>query len=473
MTVAAPPVTALYARISDDRGTEAQGVERQLEDCRALAADRGWLDLEEYRDDGYSASMYASRQRPAYMRLLADVRAGRVGRIVVWNVDRLYRRPAELEELVTLLTTGLDVEVVAVRSGSLDLNTPSGRLAARTFASMGAYEADATSMRVTREKDARRAKGLPHGGRVPVGWRDMVTPDPVEAALIRESMEAVISGASLRDLATRWNASAVRRHGAGASSTWTGSELRRVLTNPRHCALVMDHGGLAHDDGGHEIPATWPAIVSRDLWAGCRSVLTARATGIDVPRRRAWLTGVLRCGAPGCGASLTQSRARNRPNAQSTMLWRHSGCVSVRAALIEPLIAEALFQYVDGPELRDALAARDDGRVAEIRMQLVDVERRQRELVEEFRDGGGAHAFRLASEALEGDRGRLEVELGKASARSPIEGWSDAPGALRGAWPAMTTDERRACVLAAFGRVTIAPAAGSGRTFDPSRVQIG
>jgi site-specific DNA recombinase len=474
VTVAAPPVTALYARISDDRGTEAQGVERQLEDCRKLAADRGWLDLEVFRDDGYSASMYASRPRPAYMRLLADVRAGRVGRIVVWNVDRLYRRPAELEELVTLLAAGADVEVVAVRSGSLDLNTPSGRLAARTFSTMAAYESDATSMRVTREKDARRAKGLPHGGRVPIGWRDMVTPDPAEAALLRESMEAVVNGATLYDLATRWNASPVRRHGADASSPWTGGEVRRLLTNPRHCGLVIDHGAIAVDADGHEIPASWPAIVPRDLWSACRAVLTARATGIDVPRRRAWLTGVLRCGAPGCGASLTQSSVRSRAGAPLTMLWRHTGCVSVRAALIEPLIAEALFQYVDGSELRGALAARDDGKVAEIRLQLVDVERRQRELVEEFRDGGSAHALRLASEALEGDRRRLEVELGKASARSPMEEWSDAPGALRAAWPNnMSTDQRRACVLAAFGVVTIAPAAKAGRNFDPARVSFG
>jgi site-specific DNA recombinase len=473
VSVAAPPVTALYARISDDRGTEAQGVERQLEDCRALAAERGWLDLEEYRDDGYSASMYASRPRPAYVRLLADVRAGRIGRIVVWALDRLYRKPVELEDLVSLFTTGCEVEVIAVRSGSLDLNTPSGRLAARTFSTMAAYESDATSMRVTREKDSRRARGLPHGGRVPVGWRDMVTPDPTEAALLRESMEAVVSGATLYDLATRWNASTVRRHGAGASSLWTGSELRRLLANPRHCGLVADHGGIAVDAEGREIPATWPAIVSRDLWAACRAVLTARATGTNVPRRRAWLTGVLRCGAPGCGASLTQSSVRPRPGARRTMLWRHSGCVSVRAALIEPLIVEALFQYVDGPELRDALAARDDGRVAEIRLRLVDVERRQRELVDEFREGGTAHAFRLASEALEHDRSRLEVELGKASARSPLEDYGDRPGALSAAWPTMTVDQKRATVLAAFGQITIAPTTTRGRWFDSERISFG
>jgi site-specific DNA recombinase len=468
------PWTAIYARISDDRGTEAQGVGRQLEDCHALVDERGWSeDVIEYRDDGYSASMYATRPRPAYARLLADVRAGHVRRIVVWNPDRLYRKPRELEELVGLLTTKRsDVEVVAVKSGDLDLSNPAGRLGARTFCTMGAYEADQTSVRVKRQKAQRRSQGLPHGGRVPIGWRDMMTPDPAEAAMLRESMSAVVHGTTLYDLATRWNAAGLRRHGAGASTPWTGGAVRRVITNPRHAGLVIDHGGIAVDAEGREVVAAWPSIVPRELWEACRAVLAARATGVDLPRRRAWLTGVLRCGK--CGdAFLMQSSVRSRPGARVTMLWRHKGCLGIRAEPLEALITEALFEYVDGPELSDALAARDDGRVVAIRAQLAEVDRKQRELVEAFRGGESARAYRMASDALEGDRRRLEVELGRASERSPLEDFGIAPGALRTAWPTMTTDQRRATVLAAFGAVTIAPATRRGRWFDPTRVSFG
>jgi site-specific DNA recombinase len=374
--------------------------------------------------------------------------------------------------LVDLLTTKRsDVEVVAVKSGDLDLSTPAGRLGARTFCTMGAYEADQTSVRVKRQKAQRRAQGLPHGGRVPIGWQDMMTPDPAEAALLRESMTAVVRGATLYDLATRWNAAGVRRHGEGAATPWTGGAIRRLLTNPRHAGLVIDHGGIAVDSEGRKVVAAWPAIVPPELWEACRAVLAARATGVDLPRRRVWLTGVLRCGV--CRAFLMQSSVRSRPGGRINVVWRHVGCLSIRAEPLEALITEALFEYVDGPELSAALAARDDGRVVAIRAQLAELDRKQHELIEAFRGGESARAYRMASDALEGDRRRLEVELGRASERSPLEDFGDSPGALRAAWAAMTTDQRRATVRAAFGEITVAPASRRGRWFDPTRVSFG
>ena len=42
---------AVYARISQDRDGGRLGVKRQLDDCRAEAARRGWKVAEEYVDD--------------------------------------------------------------------------------------------------------------------------------------------------------------------------------------------------------------------------------------------------------------------------------------------------------------------------------------------------------------------------------------------------------------------------------------
>lgn len=46
---------AVYARISADVEGAGLGVARQLEDCRKLAADRGWLVGDEYVDNDVSA----------------------------------------------------------------------------------------------------------------------------------------------------------------------------------------------------------------------------------------------------------------------------------------------------------------------------------------------------------------------------------------------------------------------------------
>ncbi|MGP8160429.1 MAG: recombinase family protein [Candidatus Dormibacteria bacterium] len=462
--------TLLYARLSDDRN-DGQGVPRQLEDCWQMVGGRGWdVDPERdvYVDDGFSASRRARKRRPRFDAMLDRIAAGGVARVVVWATDRLYRDPRDLLRLTDFAVRG--IEVVTVVGGDLDLNTPDGVMRAGIMVYVAQREADGVSMRVRRQKRQRREQGLPHGGRLPFGWRDLMTPDPDEAALLREAMAAVIRGATLYDLANRWNQAGVRRH--RGSSPWTGSDIKHLLMAPRHAGLVVENGQVAVDAEGREITAAWPAIVDQETWEMCASVLAARATGASVPRRRSWLTGVVRCGA--CGAGMTRST-----NGRERRIWRcwsgRGGCgkVSIGAVPVEAVVEEALFTYVDGDELRSALAARDDSRVVAIRAQLAQADSRLRDLVVEFRGGESARAFRLASEGLETDRRRLEVELGRASARSPLEDFGDAPGALRAAWPAMTTDQRRSVVLAAFGAVTVRPATGSGRRFDPGRVSFG
>jgi hypothetical protein len=95
---------------------------------------------------------------------------------------------------------------------------------------------------------------------------------------------------------------------------------------------------------------------------------------------------------------------------------------------------------------------------------------RRRDLAEAFADGGDPKALRLTTDALNARQRRLEVELGKAN--NPLEQYS-AEGALRDAWPTMTTDARRGAIAAAFGEITVKRATGRGCRFDPTRVVFG
>ncbi|MEI6404033.1 MAG: recombinase family protein, partial [Actinomycetota bacterium] len=70
----------IYTRISSDPDGTAQGVTRQLEDCRKLAAARGWTVVDEYVDNDVSA--YSGKRRPEYERLMTDVTSGRIGAVV-------------------------------------------------------------------------------------------------------------------------------------------------------------------------------------------------------------------------------------------------------------------------------------------------------------------------------------------------------------------------------------------------------
>jgi len=91
---------AIYVRFSADPQGTALGVERQRADCEALCERRSWKVAEVYVDNDVSAT--SSKPRPAYARLLEDIDAGVVDAVVVWDLDRLYRKPAELEDFMLL-----------------------------------------------------------------------------------------------------------------------------------------------------------------------------------------------------------------------------------------------------------------------------------------------------------------------------------------------------------------------------------
>ena len=85
-----PRAAAIYARISSDQDGRALGVQRQVEDCRKLAAQLGWAVAEEYVDNDLSA--YSGKQRPAYQRMLADLRDGQRDAVLIYHLDRLTRQ---------------------------------------------------------------------------------------------------------------------------------------------------------------------------------------------------------------------------------------------------------------------------------------------------------------------------------------------------------------------------------------------
>lgn len=88
-----PPRAALYARVSTVG--HGQDVGLQLDELRAAAAQRGWVVVEEFVDDGVSG---AKASRPALDRMMAAARLGRLDLVAVWKLDRLGRSLANLQE---------------------------------------------------------------------------------------------------------------------------------------------------------------------------------------------------------------------------------------------------------------------------------------------------------------------------------------------------------------------------------------
>lgn len=118
--------------------------------------------------------------RPGWNRLVADVEAGKVSKVVCWRLDRCGRTAKGLVTLFDDLTRR-KIGLISLKDG-LDLGTPAGRLMANVIASVAAYEVEVRSERVLAGQAVARAKGKTWGG-MPKGRRIKVTPE--QEAVIR------------------------------------------------------------------------------------------------------------------------------------------------------------------------------------------------------------------------------------------------------------------------------------------------
>src|SRR5438552_3514193 len=156
------PRAAIYCRISDDREGRALGVARQEADCRELAARKGWPVAEVYVDNDISAADPRNR-RPGYERLLEDIGDGRRDAVIVWDLDRLHRRPIELERFVEIADRA-GLRHLAAVGGDVDLGTGDALLVARIKGAVAAEEVRKIRQRLARQQRELAEACKPAGG---------------------------------------------------------------------------------------------------------------------------------------------------------------------------------------------------------------------------------------------------------------------------------------------------------------------
>jgi DNA invertase Pin-like site-specific DNA recombinase len=161
--------TALYLRVSHRDQSHAS----QLPDLERWAEAHDG-PVEWFRDTFTGKTM----TRPGMDRLLAELRAGRLCRIVCWRLDRLGRTTRGLCQLFEELQEK-KVDLVSLKDG-FSLASPAGRLQARILASVAEFENEIRRERVLAGRQAARRKGKSWGGSVK-GWRWRVTDEQVTA----------------------------------------------------------------------------------------------------------------------------------------------------------------------------------------------------------------------------------------------------------------------------------------------------
>jgi site-specific DNA recombinase len=415
------PGTAAYARVSRDRA-DRQSVEEQLEEIEGEAQRRGWTVAELYVDRGKSASKpdpldehgrpkrgrdgNPIHNRPAYRRLIDDIRAGRVQRLTVYMTDRLYRQPRELEDLIDLVDAH-PVEFVTCRSGDFDLATPDGRAFARMTAAWNGLETERTSVRVRRTKSARLAEGRwLGGGRRAYGYRVIghnagLEVVPEEAEVVREMADRIIRGDTLYAVVSDLNSRGVP---TASGRRWSYAGVRSILLgspNGRKRGTPLIAGG-----------ANWSSILDADQLALVRARWPKAPEGERPGGRRGILSGVAVCSE--CGHRMFRSSDYYRCNVSS------GGCGRVSAKTL-PLDYWVVWRTAHmAPIGQDHPGPADDVDVEPILARLRELEERAAEVEEAI--ASGEMPVRVGAKTatkIEAERTAVEAELAAAPGYRP------------------------------------------------------
>jgi DNA invertase Pin-like site-specific DNA recombinase len=332
----------------------ARSIEEQNKANREECERHGWTIADRYADPGLSASRFATKDRPEYKRLLADVNAGKLDVVVLWESSRGGR---ELEAWAQFLNAcrATQTGIYITTHGRLyDMaNGRDWRSLAEDGVDSG-YESEKTSVRIRRHVAAAMLAGAPFG-HCPYGYEREYDPKTRELIEQRPTTEAAKPGDEngmtkadviryiFRELEKGTPVTAVRmwinEQGIPApeGGEWGRSIIQRIAKNPVYIGkrTWQRHEGL--------LEGNWAAIVHEEtFWAVQRILndpkrLTTRPGGV-----RHMLSFFATCGQ--CGKELMSAGpgGHNR-----TDIYRcPTGHVHIRADWLDEYIMIALAERI-------------------------------------------------------------------------------------------------------------------------------
>lgn len=247
----------LYVRLSvDEAGKDS--LERQENDLREWAHREGLTVRKVWKDRGKSGYK-RDVKRPDFDAAIAALKAGEVGTLATWKLDRLSRRGSG--QIGTVLD---DLDAVGGRlyflKDSLDSSQMNSRLMIIFISEQARTESANTSLRVRAKKIVHRKQGIYLGGMRPFGYvignggdaakgTPPVLPDapadrklrphPEEALLVREAYERLVAGETMLSVCRNWNERGIPTRRGG--SAWRSSSMSVVFRSPTLAGLTPDH----------------------------------------------------------------------------------------------------------------------------------------------------------------------------------------------------------------------------------------
>jgi len=162
-----------YYRVStDEQAKEGKSIEAQTRICRRWAKDNDFVILEEFADEGKSAS---TLNRPALQDMLSKCKEGEVNAIIVLDTDRLARNTLDHLTIKALIEKK-NIQLISISQPLID-NSPEGNLIDTIVASVNQFQSQITGRKTSKVMEEKAKLGW-YPAPVPLGYKNIVNPNP-------------------------------------------------------------------------------------------------------------------------------------------------------------------------------------------------------------------------------------------------------------------------------------------------------
>ena len=406
--------TAFYARQSVDKA-DSISIESQIEFCKHELRGNAF---KEYKDKGFSGK---NTDRPDFQRLMKDIEAGLISKVVVYKLDRISRSILDFAGLMQMFGR-YNVEFVS-STEKFDTSTPMGRAMLNICIVFAQLERENIQQRVTDAYHSRSVKGYNMGGPAPYGYRSephimdgirtkKLVIEQSEADFVKLMFEMYADPqTSLSDIARKMLKLGMKTRRGGKISKSTVSEAIRnpiyvmadldiynffkergtQVVNPpedfdglRGCYYYRGRGNKNSKNmflqGQTLVLAPSEGLIPSELWLKVRKKLMSNAT--YQPARKAyksWVLGKIKCGC--CGYALYVYKNPNRKGCyfRCTTYTETGNCKTtgyIKSQLIHDKVYDAMCEKVN--ELKGLTAenktAKANPKLTSARLKLTQVQ---------------------------------------------------------------------------------------------------
>ncbi len=331
----APCPAAAYERLSREDGDRAESdsilsQQRVIEDyCDAHAE---LYIAGHYADDGFTGTNF---DRPAFDRMLADLRAGKVRCVIVKDLSRFGRDYIDMGYYLERVFPALGVRFIAVNDAVDSANGPYDMLLPLKNVFNAQYAKD-ISCKVRSAFAVKQKRGEFVGAFAPYGYRKdperrgHLLVDPVAAAVVRRIFSLSAQGVGQVRVAQLLNDEGIpcpseykrllgekyrNANRLGTTCYWTYSTIHKLVRSETYLGSMVQHRSVrpamharARSAGQSEwivVENTHEPIVSRELWDAVQAQLGKHSRTPDFTHNTGLLAGFLRCGD--CGRAMVKT----------------------------------------------------------------------------------------------------------------------------------------------------------------------